>query len=219
VQGLGGPHRMRRRVVAFGVLYLLAGVSAGAFLSFVIRSAHTATAGTGSASHIGVTAAAPFAKQAAPPFTLLDQDGAAVSLASAKGHVVLLTFMDPQCTLLCPVMGRDIGALEKKLPASIQPELLIVSVAAGRTQADVDKFMATETPGWRSGWHWLLGPDEAALKLTWAHWHIAVIPTAGDINHDAVLNIIDPSGNLRAVYPAPLAIDDVVHAINTIAHA
>ena len=97
--------------------------------------------------------------------------------------------------------------------------LLIVSVAAGRTQADVDKFMATETPGWRSGWHWLLGPDEAALKLTWAHWHIAVIPTAGDINHDAVLNIIDPSGSLRAVYPAPLPIDDVVHAITTIAHA
>ncbi|HWW10130.1 MAG TPA: SCO family protein [Candidatus Acidoferrales bacterium] len=210
---------MRRRVVAFGVMYLVAGVAAGALLSFIIRSAHTATSGGGSANNAAVTAVAPFAKQAAPPFTLLDQNGAPVSLASAKGHVVLLTFMDPQCTLLCPVMGRDIGALEKKLPASIQPELLIVSVAAGRTQTDVQNFLATESPGWRPGWHWLLGPNEAALKLTWAHWHIAVIPGAGDINHDAVLNVIDPGGNLRAVYPAPLPIDDVVHAITTIAHA
>jgi cytochrome oxidase Cu insertion factor (SCO1/SenC/PrrC family) len=219
VQGLGGPHRMRRRSVAFGVVYLLAGITAGALLSFILRSAHAATDGAGTASHAAVTAAAPLAKQAAPPFTLIDQHGVAVSLASAKGHVVLLTFMDPQCTLLCPVIGRDIGALEKKLPASIQPELLIVSVSAGRTQADVEKFLATESPGWRPGWHWLLGPNEAALKLAWARWHITVIPTAGDINHDAVLNVIDPSGNLRAVYPAPLAIDDVVHAITTIAHA
>ena len=219
MQGLGGPHRMRRRTVAFGVLYLLAGITAGGLLSFILRSAHAATAGAGTTSHIAITAAAPLAKQVAPPFTLIDQNGAAVSLASARGHVVLLTFMDPQCTLLCPVMGRDIGALEKKLPATIQPELLIVSVAAGRTEADVEKFLATESPGWSSGWHWLLGPSEAALKVAWARWHIAVIPTAGDINHDAVLNIIDPSGNLRAVYPAPLAIDDVVHAITTIAHA
>ncbi len=219
MQGLGGPHRIRRRTVAFGVLYLLAGVSAGGLLSFILRGAHGVTSGGGSDSHTAVTAAAPFAKQAAPPFTLLDQNGAPVSLASAKGHVVLLTFMDPQCTLLCPVMGRDIGALEKKLPTSMQPELLIVSVATGRTQADVEHFLATKSPGWRPGWHWLLGPNEAALKLTWVHWHIAVIPTATDINHDAVLNIIDPGGNLRAVYPAPLPIDDVVHAINTIAHA
>jgi cytochrome oxidase Cu insertion factor (SCO1/SenC/PrrC family) len=210
---------MRRRTVAFGVMYLLAGVTAGALLSLLLRGAHAATASIGTDNHAAVTVAGPFAKQAAPPFTLLDQNGAPLSLASAKGHVVLLTFMDPQCTLLCPVMGRDIGALEKKLPATIQPELLIVSVAAGRTQADVQNFLATESPGWRPGWHWLLGPNEAALKLTWAHWHIAVIPAAGDINHDAVLNIIDPSGNLRAEYPAPLPIDDVVHAITTIAHA
>jgi cytochrome oxidase Cu insertion factor (SCO1/SenC/PrrC family) len=114
-------------------------------------------------------------------------------------------------------MGKDIGAVEKQLPSSIHPVLLIVSVAPGRTQADVATFLSKETPGWLPGWHWLLGPDEVSLKLVWAAWHITVIPTPTDIAHDAVLDIIDPAGYLRVTYPAPLSIPDVVHAITTIA--
>ena len=157
-------------------------------------------------------------QQDAPGFELTDQNGTPVSLTSLRGRVVLLTFMDPQCQLLCPVLGRDIGALEQALPKGLHPTLLIVSVAPGRTIKDVNAFIAREHPGWESGWHWLLGPSRAALDLTFARWHIAVQPTAGDINHDAVLELIDPQGYLRATFPAPLPIDDVVHAVTTIAH-
>ena len=100
--------------------------------------------------------------------------------------------------------------------------LLIVSVAPGRTRADVETFLSKETPGWGPGWgpgwHWLLGPDEVSLKLVWAAWHITVIPNPTDIAHDALLDIIDPAGYLRATYPAPLAINDVVRSITSIAH-
>ena len=37
MQGLGGPYRLRRRTVAFGVMYLLAGVTAGALLSLILH--------------------------------------------------------------------------------------------------------------------------------------------------------------------------------------
>jgi cytochrome oxidase Cu insertion factor (SCO1/SenC/PrrC family) len=156
-------------------------------------------------------------RQPAPPFTLLDQDGKSVSLTSEKGHLILLTFLDPQCRQACPLVGKDIGAVEKELPSSIHPVLLIVSVAPGRTPADVATFLSKETPNWRPGWHWLLGPDAASLKLVWAAWHIAVIPSPTDIAHDALLDIIDPAGYLRATYPAPLSIDDVVRAIIAVA--
>ena len=43
MQGLGGPHRMRRSTVAFGVLYLLAGGTAGALLSLILRIVHAVT--------------------------------------------------------------------------------------------------------------------------------------------------------------------------------
>jgi cytochrome oxidase Cu insertion factor (SCO1/SenC/PrrC family) len=156
-------------------------------------------------------------KQPAPAFTLTDQNGTPVSLAAEKGHVVLLTFMDPQCTLLCPIMGQDIAAVEKRLPKGLDPVLLIVSVAPGRDRADVDHFIATGHLNWLAGWHWLLGPSDVALKLAWASWHIAVEPTAGDVNHDALLDVIDSSGHLRVTFPAPLPVSDVVSAIDTVA--
>jgi cytochrome oxidase Cu insertion factor (SCO1/SenC/PrrC family) len=166
-------------------------------------------------NNVGAT----LARQVAPPFTLTDQNGNAVSLAGEKGHVVLLTFLDPQCRQLCPVIGKDIGALEKKLPTWIHPVLLIVSVAPGRTLADVNTFITKESPGWLPGWRWLLGPSDVSLKLTWLKWHIAVIPTATDIEHDALLDVIDPEGYLRVTYPAPLYVSDVATDIIKIARS
>ena len=206
----------RRFQLIVALVCLLGGVGAGVFISLLLR-AHVAPPVTGSSNTAIV--GAPLTKQPAPPFTLNDQNGTPVSLTSEKGHVVLLTFLDPQCRQLCPVIGKDVGAVEQKLPAWVHPVLLIVSVAPGRTLADVNTFLAKETPGWLPGWHWLLGPNDASLKLTWLHWHISVIPTAADIEHDALLNVIDREGYLRVTYPAPLYIGDVVSDIIKIAHS
>ena len=40
-----------------------------------------------------------------------------------------------------------------------------------------------------------------------------------DIEHDALLNVIDREGYLRVTYPAPLYIGDVVSDIIKIAHS
>jgi len=194
----------------------LASIMAGGFLSLLLRGGSGTPASF--TSPPPVTPGIALFRQHAPPFTLLDQNGESVTLSSEKGRVVLLTFLDPQCRQQCPLMGKDIGAVEKQLPSSIHPVLLIVSVAPGRTNGDVATFLSNETPGWLPGWHWLLGPDAVSLKLVWAAWHIDVIPTPTDIEHDTVLDIIDPVGYLRGTYPAPLAIPDVVRAITTIAH-
>ena len=127
--------------------------------------------------------------------------------------------MDPQCTTLCPLMGQDIAAVEKQLPKGIDPELLIVSVAPGRDKADVEHFITTEHVDWLPGWHWLLGPSDAALKLTWLSWHILVEPTAGDVTHDSLLDVIDAGGKLRATFASPLPVADVVSAVRTVAHS
>ena len=39
----------------------------------------------------------------APGFVLRDQQGRLTSLAQFRGKVVLLTFLDPECTQLCPL--------------------------------------------------------------------------------------------------------------------
>lgn len=43
----------------------------------------------------------------APGFTLTDQDGQAMSLASLRGRAVVLEFMDPHCTDICPIVSRE----------------------------------------------------------------------------------------------------------------
>ena len=43
----------------------------------------------------------------APSFQLTDQNGQPVSLASLRGKVVLMTFLDPVCTTDCPIIGAE----------------------------------------------------------------------------------------------------------------
>jgi protein SCO1 len=147
---------------------------------------------------------------AAPDFTLADQNGAAVSLAAFRGHEVLLTFMDPKCTTQCPIVGQELGSVEASLPAGVKPVLLVVSVAPGRTAADVGAFVSHVK--WNAGWHWLLG-NQAQLQAVWAMYHIAVQPTTGDVLHDETLYVVDPQGRIRVGYNAPLPIAEVGAAI------
>jgi cytochrome oxidase Cu insertion factor (SCO1/SenC/PrrC family) len=148
----------------------------------------------------------------APDFTLDDQTGTAVSLVALRGQEVLVTFMDPQCTAQCPIVGQELGSVEARLPAGVKPVLLIVSVAPGRTPADVSKFVSHVT--WTPGWHWLLG-NQAQLQAVWAMYHIAVQPTTGDVLHDETVYVIDPQGRIRVGYNAPLPIAEVAAAITS----
>jgi hypothetical protein len=121
--------------------------------------------------------------------------------------------MDPLCVDLCPVLGRDIVNVEQALPKGLNPVLLIVSVMPDRTPADVAQFISTNlTTKWSPGWHWLLGPD-VSLKLTWLKWGEPLEPPKTNY-----LDVIDPQGYVRVIYPAPLFVSDVVHAITVVSH-
>ncbi len=43
----------------------------------------------------------------APGFRLTDQNGRPVTLASLRGKVVLMTFLDPVCTTDCPIIAQE----------------------------------------------------------------------------------------------------------------
>jgi cytochrome oxidase Cu insertion factor (SCO1/SenC/PrrC family) len=210
---LGGLTRTKRGQALIVVLALAAGLSVGVFMSIAMHPRTTAAAAQVDISPSANVIGAPLTRQTTPPLTgLVDQNGTPINLADEKGHVVLLAFMDPLCVNLCPILGRDIVAVEQALPKTIKPVLLIVSVMPDRTAADVATFIKTNlTTQWDPGWHWLLGPD-ATLKITWLKWGEPLEPPKTNY-----LDVIDPQGYLRVVYPAPLFTSDVVHAITTIA--
>ena len=51
----------------------------------------------------------PLPADRAPGFTLTDQNGHTMSLASLHGKVVVLQFMDPHCTDICPIVSAEFG--------------------------------------------------------------------------------------------------------------
>ena len=212
-EALGFTPHSRRGQALIAIVALAGGTGVGAAVSLSMHRGPVVPAEvqlSPSANVIG----APLTRQPTPALTgLTDQNGKEVSLSDEKGHVVLLAFMDPLCVNLCPVLGRDIVAVEQALPRSITPILLIVSVTSGRTAADVRQFVSTNlTAKWDPGWHWLIGPSDAALKLAWLAWGEPLEPPKTNY-----LDIIDPQGYLRVTYPAPLFTTDVVTAITTVA--
>lgn len=204
--------RSKRAQALIAIAAVMAGLGVGAVLALTMhRSAAAAPVAISPSTNV---IGAPLTRQATPALTgLTDQNGKAISLTSYKGQVVLVAFMDPLCVDLCPVLGRDIVSVEQALPKGIKPVLLIVSVTSDRTPADVQEFIKTNlSTQWSPGWHWLIGPSDAALKLTWLAWGEPLEPPKTNY-----LDIIDPQGYLRVTYPAPLLVSDVVSAIKTVA--
>jgi protein SCO1/2 len=152
------------------------------------------------------------------------------SLASLRGHTVLLTFLDSRCTNLCPIEGAQLAAVQRRLPASKRPELVVVSVNPADTRASVAKFV--REAGWTQPWRWLLG-TRAALAPVWKAYHIGVrlshgqavqtgqttIRVAGSVVHTIALYVIDRNGRERYGYLPPFRPAAVASAVSSITPA
>ena len=145
----------------------------------------------------------------APVFTLRDQRGRRVSLASLRGRSVVLAFMDSLCTAECPIEARQLAAAVRAVRFPARPRLAIVSVDL----ADTPRTIAAAVRRWRlpAGTEWLLG-THAELARVWRAYGIEVRPVQGDIAHADAFYVLDRRGDERAGYATPflpglLAID------------
>jgi cytochrome oxidase Cu insertion factor (SCO1/SenC/PrrC family) len=133
----------------------------------------------------------------APGFVLHDQQGRLTSLAQFRGKVVVLTFIDPECTQICPLTTQSmLEALKILGPAAAsQVQLLGVNINPEKAQvADVAAY--TRTHGLQGRWRFLTG-SRAQLESVWHSYHVYVAADNGDIEHDAAVILIDGNGNER----------------------
>lgn len=142
-------------------------------------------------------------RRLAPAFSLEDQNGKPVTLSALRGRPVLLTFLDSQCKQECPIQGRQLGSLLRRLPGAERPTLVVVSVdPVGDTPASIRHAMAKWRLAGPWAWHWLNG-NRTTLRTVWHLYGITVDPTSGDIVHSLVLYLIDRSGYERTAYLYP----------------
>jgi protein SCO1/2 len=139
----------------------------------------------------------------APALALRDQRGTLVSLPTLRRRPVLLTFLDSRCKLECPIQGRELASILRRLPVAERPALVVVSVdPAGDTAASIKRATAEWGLAGAWTWHWLNGTP-AQLKSVWRAYGITVDPSSGDIVHSLVLYLIDRGGYERTAYLYP----------------
>jgi cytochrome oxidase Cu insertion factor (SCO1/SenC/PrrC family) len=150
----------------------------------------------------------PLPSDRAPGFTLTDQNGHTLSLASLHGKVVVLQFMDPHCTDICPIVSAEfVKAYHDLGPLASKVVFAAVNVNAYHTQvAAMAQYTRAQALNTIPSWHFFTGAVPA-LKAVWRGYNIQVYapnPNA-DVEHTSAVYFIDPQGRER--YLASPAVD------------
>jgi cytochrome oxidase Cu insertion factor (SCO1/SenC/PrrC family) len=136
----------------------------------------------------------------APAFTLTNQHGRPVSLASLRGKVVLLTFLDPVCTSDCPLIAQEFRQADQLLGGqSRQVELVAVVTNPVYNKPEYTAaFDRQEHMSTLPNWQYLTG-SVAQLTKVWRQYGVAaqILPAGGMIGHGDIAYVIDRSGRTR----------------------
>jgi cytochrome oxidase Cu insertion factor (SCO1/SenC/PrrC family) len=136
----------------------------------------------------------------APAFTLTDQNGRQVSLASLHGKVVLLTFLDPVCTSDCPTIGTEFREADQVLGAQARGVELVAIVANPlyRSTAYTRAFDSEDQLASLPNWLYLTG-GLPQLEQAWKNYAVSaqILPAGGMVLHQDVAYVIDANGKTR----------------------
>jgi cytochrome oxidase Cu insertion factor (SCO1/SenC/PrrC family) len=136
----------------------------------------------------------------APAFQLTDQNGQPVSLASLRGKVVLMTFLDPVCTSDCPIIGAEMKEAGVLL-GSANKNVDLVAIVANPTYRSTEftqAFDREEGLNTVPNWLYLTG-SLSQLSQVWRQYGVAVenLPAGSMTDHSDLAVVIDRTGNIR----------------------
>ncbi len=136
----------------------------------------------------------------APAFTLTDQHGHVVSLASLRGHVLALTFLDPVCTSDCPLIAQEFRQTDQRLGSQARDVDFVAIVANPiyRSASFTNQFDSQEGLTQVPNWYYLTG-SLPALQHVWNSYGILVDTVANGamIAHSDLAFVINSQGQER----------------------
>jgi cytochrome oxidase Cu insertion factor (SCO1/SenC/PrrC family) len=149
----------------------------------------------------GPSSALARAQQGTPAasFSLVDQFGHRERLTDFRGSVVLLSFIDPHCTTVCPLTADLMRRARDEVGATPPVKLVAIDANPNATSVeDVRRWSVRHRM--LHDWLFLTAP-QPRLARVWADYGIRVIPEQGDVAHSAVIYVIDEDGRQRGVFP------------------
>jgi cytochrome oxidase Cu insertion factor (SCO1/SenC/PrrC family) len=204
--------RTRRSTIMLAVIAALSGVAFATVFAFAVtrlgaRDGNLPFRPTGIPASVstklaGLMQLSPVPEAAAPGFTLTDQSGRPVSLASLRGRTVVLTFMDSHCTDICPLVSREFINARKDLGSAAR-NVVFIAVNVNqyhRRIADVASYSGAEGLDSIGSWHFVTGPLRD-LRTVWNNYQIMVHAPSrdADVIHTSLIYFIDPHGRERYV--------------------
>jgi cytochrome oxidase Cu insertion factor (SCO1/SenC/PrrC family) len=137
----------------------------------------------------------------APGFSLTSQRGRTVTLASLRGKVVLLTFLDDTCSVDCPLIAQEFRLAGQLLSAdSGRVELVAVNYNPLYTQVSyIQAFDRQEGLDGIRNWQYLTG-TRAQLQQVWRNYGVApaaILPAGSMVGHGDYAFVIDQAGHMR----------------------
>lgn len=140
----------------------------------------------------------------APNFTLIDQFGQPVSLSQYRGKVVLLAFIDSECTTVCPLTSVSmLDAIRNLGPEAKNVQLLAVNANPDATAvSDVHTYSVEH--GMLFHWHFLTGTKKQ-LEKVWRDYHMYAGIVNGQVDHTPGLYLINAKGQEEMLYMTQMA--------------
>lgn len=148
-----------------------------------------------------------------PEFFLIDQAGEPFDRTRFLGRYSLVFFGFTHCPDICPATLQQLAITRDRLIAEDQasPDIVLISVDPER---DTPALLAEYTAHFGAGVYGATGTTEELRKLTGALGIYFEKSPSGDgsysVAHSAVVLLIDPSAEFRAVFSAPHDIDAMV---------
>src|SRR5437764_8776240 len=191
----GSPRFLLIAVTFAGILV----IGAGLLLGLAFRDNPRGAAGTVLASAIG------------GPFKLVDQDGKTVTDADLKGKWQLVFFGYTHCPDTCPTALNELAlALDQLGPKKQSVGIVFITVDPERDTPAVLKDYLASFDAPVTG---LTGtPQEVAQAAKDYRVYYAKHPRADggyDMDHSAVIYIMDPQGRFTATFTPDVSADDV----------
>jgi len=137
-----------------------------------------------------------------PDFTLTDQNGKPFHFASARGKLVLVTFIFTTCPDVCPLLTAHFAAIQRSLEQKKIKDYQLVTITTDpeRDSAPALKDYAGRYKADLRSWSFLTG-SRAELAKVWKEFGVHVVKNeSGQVQHTTFTTLIDRRGKRRVDY-------------------
>ena len=158
-----------------------------------------------------------------PDFTLTNQLGQPVTLASLRGHVWVANIIFTQCAGPCPVMTATMAKLQSRLPRSSNARLVTLTTDPDNDNPAVLKRFAERFQADFNRWLFLTGRKDQIARLAVDGLKLTAIPKnpserESDVDlfiHSELFVVVDKQARVRAAFESyqPDAVENVLRVV------